>query len=167
MGYVERRGTATGTALRGLLGQIRTPVKHEKRLPVKCNMCSKTRHMAMQFPKNALFNNLHGNVEGRVGLELDTWCARIMTRHNLVPEMNMLEAEAAAVLYAHWAHTPLSLGGGEGGVLGGTAVSESLPVPVLLGTDISELDQVLWSNHGFHRYQESDSHNDTNAKEAT
>ena len=82
---------------------------------------------------------------------LDTGCTHTMVRGDLVPEEKLLPEEAATVLCAHGdtvlyplARVRIDVEGV--GMEVRAAVSESLPVSVLLGTDVPELGWLLHSN---------------------
>lgn len=82
---------------------------------------------------------------------LDTGCSRTMVHRDLVPEGKQLEGEAVTICCAHGdvslyplAEIDLKLEGVEVKVK--AAVSDSLPVSVLLGTDVPELGRLLRSN---------------------
>ena len=82
---------------------------------------------------------------------LETGCTCTMVRADLVPEENLLTGEAATVLCAHGdtvlyplARVRIDVEGVDMEVR--AAVSESLPVSVLLGTDVPELGRLLHSN---------------------
>ena len=94
-----------------------------------------------------------GRVEGTAvsDILLDTGCTRTMVRGDLVPEENLLPGEAATVLCAHGntvlyplARVRIDVEGV--GMEVRAAVSESLPMSVLLGTDVPELGRLLHSN---------------------
>ena len=76
---------------------------------------------------------------------LDTGCTRTLVRRELVPEEKMLQGESVAVRCAHGdtvlyplAEVELEM---EGQVE--AAVSDGLPVSMLLGTDVPELAELL------------------------
>ena len=94
-----------------------------------------------------------GRVEGTEvsDILLDTGCTRTMVRSDLVAEENLIPGEAVTVLCAHGdtvlyplARVTIHVEGIEMEVK--AAVSQSLPVSVLLGTDTAQLEQLLQSN---------------------
>ena len=94
-----------------------------------------------------------GAVEGTAvdSILLDTGCSRTLVRQELVPRRKMLEGEAVAIRCAHGDTVlyPLALvqmvvDGRDMEVK--AAVSENLPMDVLLGTDVPDLPELL--NHG-------------------
>ena len=79
---------------------------------------------------------------------LDTGCSRTMVRRDLVPENKFIEGDAVTIWCAHGdtvlypvAQLELQVDGVP--VCVEAAVSQSLPVQVLLGTDVPELHQLL------------------------
>ena len=129
--------------------------------PVKCYNCGKRGHLAMQCPDNALFCDAgsggsatrYGKVEGRevTDILLDTGCSRTMVERALVPEEKILDGEAVTVRCAHGdtvlyplAEVVLQVDGVDVKTI--AAVSNTLPVSVLLGTDVPELNCLLQSN---------------------
>ena len=81
-------------------------------------------------------------------LVLDTGCSQTMVRRDLVPEARKLEGEAVTVRCAHGdtvvyplADVQLKVAGTHFTVR--AAVADCLPVSVLLGTDVPELDNLL------------------------
>ena len=94
-----------------------------------------------------------GAVEGTAvdSILLDTGCSRTLVRQELVPRRKMLDGEAVAIRCAHGDTVlyPLALvqmvvDGRDMEVK--AAVSENLPMDVLLGTDVPDLPELL--NHG-------------------
>ena len=94
-----------------------------------------------------------GLVEGTAvsDILLDTGCTHTMVRRDLVPDDNLLPGEAVTVLCAHGdtavyplARVTIDVEGFKMEVK--AAVSESLPVSTLLGTDAEQLGQLLQSN---------------------
>ena len=91
-----------------------------------------------------------GVVEGTVvsNILLDTGCSRTLVRKDLVPTAKLLDGEVVAIRCAHGDTVlyPLAQVGVE---IGGrlleveAAVSETLPMAVLLGTDVPELADLL------------------------
>ena len=79
---------------------------------------------------------------------LDTGCSRTLVRSNLVPQDKVLEGESVAVrcvhgdtvLY-HLALVHLEINGHHLDVE--AALSETLPMPVLLGTDVPQLQDFI------------------------
>ena len=91
-----------------------------------------------------------GMVEGQeVGdILLDTGCSRTLVRRDLVPREKILEGEVVAIRCAHGdtvlypiAQVDVTVGGQCLEVE--AAVSETLPMSVLLGTDVSQLGRLL------------------------
>ena len=128
---------------------------------VKCFNCRKFGHVSMHCPEKASYfcGNSRGRSVARTGLVegtsvsdilLDTGCTRTMVRRDLIPEEN-LPGEAVTVLSAHGdtalyllARVKIDVEGLKLEVK--AAVSESLPVSALLGTDTTQLGQLLISN---------------------
>ena len=138
---------------------------------VKCYNCGQRGHISTKCPSAALFCRLEqpkqvlpanqsgfrpssvcrsGLVEGiQVDqIVLDTGCSRTMVRQDLVPESKIIEEDAVTIRCAHddtvlypIAQLQLEVDGIP--VCVEAAVSKSLPVPVLLGTDVAELCQLL------------------------
>ena len=137
-------------------------VKKEKteRSLVKCYNCGKRRHIAMNCPDNALFcdEGMGGavtrkKVEGKEAddILLDTGCSRTMVQRGRVPEEKILEGEAVTVRCAHGdmvlyplAQAEMELDGAK--MMVQAAVSDTLPVSVLLGADVPELGRLLKAN---------------------
>jgi len=128
---------------------------------VKCYNCGKRGHIAMNCPDNALFCDegmggavtRKGKVEGKEAddILLDTGCSRTMVQRGLVPEEKILEGEAVTVRCAHGdmvlyplAEVEMELDGAK--MMVQAAVSDTLPVSVLLGTDVPELGRLLRAN---------------------
>ena len=123
---------------------------------LRCYNCGKEGHIAMQCPSKALFcgggrelsTTRTGVVENKKveDILLDTGCTQIMVRQNLVQEGRLLEGEAVwcahgdTVLYP-LAEVAMEVDGVETRVK--AAVSEELPVSVLLGTDTPCLKELL------------------------
>ena len=87
-----------------------------------------------------------GLVEGREvkDIVLDTGCSKTIVHHSLVPEKKLVTREAVTIRCAHGDSVPYPLANVDLVVDGvpltvGAAVSKSLPVSVLLGTDVPEL----------------------------
>ena len=137
------------------------PKKFEKS-GVKCYNCSKYGHISAQCPEKAsLFcGGGIGRTVARTGLVegvevsdvlLDTGCTRTMVRSDLVPENKLLPGEAVTVRCAHGDTVLYQLADVEIKLEGlslcvKAAVSDGLPVSVLLGTDVPELGQLLQIN---------------------
>ena len=92
----------------------------------------------------------NGSVEGRQveGILLDTGCALTTVRKELVPEEKILMGDAVTIRCAHGDTVlyPLAALGLEVDGISipvEAAVSESLPVPVLLGRDVPQLASLL------------------------
>lgn len=94
-----------------------------------------------------------GAVEGNraENILLDTGCSRTLVRQELVPKEKLLDGEAVAIRCAHGDTVLYPLAQVEVSVGGRTlevraAVSETLPMDVLLGTDVPELGKLLGMN---------------------
>ena len=79
---------------------------------------------------------------------LDTGCSRTMVRENLVHEGQYLEGDVITIRCAHgdtvlYPVTKLEMVVDELLLSVEAAVSKTLPVSVLLGTDVPELDKLL------------------------
>ena len=139
---------------------------------MRCFNCGGKGHMARSCPSNSYFctdaqtispepqhRETHrkpqgvarsGTVEGTSvdNILLDTGCSRTLVRRDLVPEDRFLEGEAVTIRCAHGdtvlyplARVTLEMDGRH--IVTEAAVSETLPVAVLLGTDVPELPQLL------------------------
>ena len=135
---------------------------------VKCYNCGQRGHISTKCPSSAMFCKLEqqspvcqsgskttsvcrsGQVEGiHVDqIVLDTGCSRTMVRQDLVPRNKLIEGDAVTIRCAHGdtvlypvAQLELLVDGVP--VCVEAAVSKSLPVQVLLGTDVPELHQLL------------------------
>ena len=91
-----------------------------------------------------------GKVEGTPveSISLDTGCSRTLVRSTLVPQDEVLEGEIIAIQCAHGdtvlyplALIDLEINGHHIEVE--AALSETLPIPVLLGTDIPQLQDFI------------------------
>ena len=91
-----------------------------------------------------------GLVEGVVvsDIPLDTWCTQTMVRRDLVSSSKIIEGEATTVKCVHGdnvlhpiADVAVEVEGLELTIR--AAISDSLPMSVLLGTDVQELGQLL------------------------
>ena len=87
---------------------------------------------------------------------LDTGCSRRMVRRHLVPHAKMLEGKMVSIKCAHGDTVLYPLAVVDMEVEGipvhvEAAVVDTLPVGVLLGTDVSELPRLLgeWASYGF------------------
>ena len=129
---------------------------------VKYFNCRKFGHVSMHCPEKASYfcRDGRGWSVARAGLVegitvsdilLDTGCTRTMVRRDLVQEESLLPGEAVTVLCAHGDTALYPLAKVKIDVEGlklevKAAVSESLPVSALLGTDTTQLGQLLLSN---------------------
>ena len=124
--------------------------------PLKCFNCSQVGHIAVRCPNIVTYYmcataertafRRSGTVEGtRVeDAVLDTGCTQTMVRRELIPESQRIEGETAAVTCAHgdtvlypMAEVEMELEGVKLQVT--AALSDTLPVSILLGTDVPEL----------------------------
>ena len=135
------------------------------RSEIQCFNCQKMGHIASKCPgKTNLFcgeqksaqetNTLgiyrEGLVEGHKveKILLDTGCSRTMIQRSLVPQNKFLEGQAVTIRCAHGdtvlyplAEVDLEIDGLP--IRVEAAVSDSLPVAVLLGTDVPEMSALL------------------------
>ena len=142
-------------------------VRGEHKPGLRCYNCWEEGHVKAKCPKpkdKALLCSIkagarrksaggvyrNGSVEGRQveGILLDTGCARTMVRKELVPEEKILMGDAVTIRCAHGDKVLYPLAALELEVDGisipvEAAVSESLPVPVLLGRDVPQLASLL------------------------
>ena len=78
---------------------------------------------------------------------LDTGCSRSLVRQELVPREKLLEGGAIAIQCVHGDTGSAQVEVAVGQSLEVTAaVSETLPMDVLLGTDVPEFDMLLGQN---------------------
>ena len=135
---------------------------------IECFNCHKKGHYSSNCPHNALLcsdektmvkhdrTGKHmgvvrdGMVEGQKvnNIVLDTGCSRTLDHRKFVPEEKFVEGEAVAIRCAHGdtvlyplAHVRLEVGGKSFQVE--AAVTDRLPVTVLLGTDVPLLSELL------------------------
>ena len=94
-----------------------------------------------------------GAVEGKEveRILLDTGCSRTLIRKDLVPQHKLLHGEAVAIRCAHGDTVLYPLAEVDLEVEGypihvEAAISDTLPMPVLLGTDVPELTALLTGN---------------------
>ena len=129
---------------------------------IKCFNCRKFGHVSMHCPERASYfcGDSRGRSVARAGLVegtavsdilLDTGCTCTMVWRDLIPEENLLPGEAVTVLCAHGDTALYPLARVKIDVEGlklevKAAMSESLPVSALLGTDTTQLGQLLISN---------------------
>ena len=135
---------------------------------IECFNCHQKGHYASNCPSNALFCReklpgkvgeqtrtgteltRKGSVEGKAvnNILLDTGCSRTLVHQELVPRSKMLDGEAVAIRCAHgdtvlYPVALLQVVVGTRTMEVRAAVSETLPVDVLLGTDVPELPELL------------------------
>ena len=134
----------------------------QERHEVVCYNCGQKGHTSTRCPTDALFcggrrSHLqeqgvrrHGVVEGQYvrDVVLDTGCSRTLVREDLVPSQKMQEGEAVTIRCAHGdtvlyplAEVKMEIDGRQ--IQVEAAVSNTLPVSVLLGTDVAELGELL------------------------
>ena len=129
----------------------------ENREAIQCFTCGKRGHIARYCRTNALVciglpgdMRREGTVNGQRarGIILDTGCSRTMVHRKLVSETQILEGESAVVRCAHgdsvlypMAKVNIEVDGCTISVV--AAVSDTLPMDFLLGTDVPELGKLL------------------------
>ena len=137
------------------------PPRQEKR-EVICFNCRQKGHISTRCPNNALYCGPKrryqqeqgvcrpGVVEGQYvdDILLDTGCSKTLVRKNLVPSEKLQEGDAVTIRCAHGdtvlypiADVEMEVGGRR--IQVEAAVSDTLPVSVLLGTDVAELGNLL------------------------
>ena len=122
-----------------------------------CFYCRKPGHLACHCPEKTGAGSVMmgqelskgllraGTINGKViQVLLHTGCSRTMVHRSLVPAQWMLEGQAVTIRSAHGEtiHYPLAqvhLSKGKRLIKFNAAVSDTLPVTVLLGTDVEEL----------------------------
>ena len=135
-----------------------------------CFNCKKPGHPASRCPNNRELLGRESKVNGNLGLYcmglvegravnqilLDTVCSRTMVRRQLVPHTKILEGKMVSIKCAHGDTVLYPLAVVDMEVEGipvhvEAAVVDTLPVGVLLGTDVSELPQLLGirASYGF------------------
>ncbi len=106
----------------------------------------------MQLEKTPLSTGVEreGKVEGKAvsNILLDTGCSRTLVRGDLVPDDKVIDGEVVAIRCAHGdtvlyllAEVTIEVDGRKMNVE--AAVSNTLPMAVLLGTDTPELGELL------------------------
>ena len=145
-----------------------TPQKNEDKTGkniIRCYKCGQRGHVALKCPSAALFcGSSHvrpagrrlvkrdvyksGLVEGRrvEKVVLDTGCSQTMVHKDLVPQDKIVEGDAVTIRCAHgdtvlYPLVEIKVDGHPISIE--AAVSETLPVDVLLGTDVPELTHLL------------------------
>ena len=135
------------------------------RSEIQCSNCQKMRHIASKCPgKTNLFCGeqksaqetktlgiyREGLIEGQKveKILLDTGCSRTMIQRSLVPQNKFLEGQAVTIQCAHgdtvlYPLTEVDLEIDGLPIRVEAAVSDSLPVAVLLGTDVPEMSALL------------------------
>ena len=133
------------------------PRRIENREAIHCFTCGKKGHIARHCRTNALVciglpgdMRHEGTVNGQSAknIMLDTGCSRTMVHRNLVSEAQILDGESAVVRCAHgdsvlypMAEVNIEVDGCT--ISAVAAVSDTLPMDVLLGTDVPELGKLL------------------------
>ena len=133
------------------------PRRIENREAIHCFTCGKKGHIARHCRTNALVciglpgdMRREGTVNGQCAknIMLDTGCSSTMVHRNLVPEAQILDGESAVVRCAHgdsvlypMAEVNIEVDGCT--ISAVAAVSDTLPMDVLLGTDVPELGKLL------------------------
>ena len=139
-----------------------------QRAEVKCYNCGQKGHLSYKCPRSAaLFcrsseqagggrsmegcnMSRGGSVEGQAvkSILLDTGCSKTLVRRDLVPEGRLVDGKAVTIRCAHGdtvlypvANVTMEVEGIPLRVE--AAVSDTLPVAVLLGTDVPELGDLL------------------------
>ena len=124
---------------------------------VECFNCHRKGHYMADCPDNAYLCRERSTeprhtrwVEGRAvsGILLDTGCSRTLVQRELVPAEKIMEGEAVAIRCAHGdtvlypvARVAMAVGGQALEIE--AAISDMLPMDVLLGTDVPELGDLL------------------------
>ena len=160
MGHWARECRSRGARPVGIMNPRMDAVKQERR-EVICFNCGQKGHISPKCPNNALFCETgrrsqeqgvrrQGVVEGRYvsDILLDTGCSRTLVRRDLVPSKNMQEGDVVTIRCAHGdtvlyplADVEVEVGGRR--IQVEAAVSDTLPMSVLLGTDVEELGELL------------------------
>jgi transposase InsO family protein len=141
--------------------------QHPRNKEIVCYNCHKKGHLSTQCPNNAMFctavpppphtgipSTRAGFIEGQPvnKIVLDTGCSQSMVRQELVPE-KQLTGEAVTIRCAHGdvvlyplAEVHISVDNQVSSIK--VAVSQTLPVDTLLGTDSPVLSQLLAKTAG-------------------
>ena len=144
---------------------------------IVCFNCKEPGHPARWCPNNRALLGHESEVKGNMGLYckglvegrmvnqilLDTGCSRTMVRRQLVPHTKMLEGKMVSIKCAHGdtvlyplAVVDMEVEGIPVHVHVGAAVVDTLPVEVLLGTDMSELPQLLGKRASYSFFSQED-----------
>ena len=133
----------------------------QQRIKIICFNCKQRGHISYNCSERAGLCGLNGRgsrrLDGYVGevkvteILLDTGCTQTMVRKDLILPEQLIEGEAATIRCVHGDNVlyPLAEVAIEVEGLDLTvraAISETLPMSVLLGTDVPQLGQLLHSN---------------------
>ena len=140
--------------------RVQATGREQPRGEVRCFNCGRAGHVATRCPNDALFCGVEENQSKGVyrsgvverqyvkDILLDTGCTRTLVRRGLVPRENMQDGEVVTIRCAHGdmalypvANVEMEVGGRLIKVK--AAVSNTLPMSVLLGRDVPELMDLL------------------------